>query len=233
MNNTVYLEFAREMNQNISNLIHLCNNLRYNTFQLQRQPPSTFVSMPLNFPVNPPINAPINPPLTAYNRTRFLPRRPLPSTQRSRAVRRAVRTTLHGRRQGPTAAEINQATEQLIYGDISTNYLICPITQNNFLPTDNILRLRECQHVFTESALQRWFETSYECPICRFNIRNNRTENIINNTVGTNTDPPSDTPFTDSLFAPLLARLNRDGLLHPNIADLSQNYHIDYAFSVT
>ena len=72
---------------------------------------------------------------------------------------------------GSTPGEIRRATELLVYSDISTNQLICPITQQNFLPTDNILRIRHCGHFFSANGLRSWLRSHHDCPMCRYDIR--------------------------------------------------------------
>ena len=48
---------------------------------------------------------------------------------------------------------------------------MCPITQQNFQPNDNILRIRHCGHLFTADRLRSWLRSHYDCPVCRYDIR--------------------------------------------------------------
>jgi len=96
----------------------------------------------------------------------------------------------------PTQQQIENATEVFLYQDISTNQLICPITMEEFVPTDSIMRIRHCRHVFSKDGLLSWFETSPECPACRHDIRGNdnlsqnvNLSNIFNNLSNTLSDP--------------------------------------------
>jgi hypothetical protein len=96
----------------------------------------------------------------------------------------------------PTQRQIENATEVFLYQDISTNQLICPITMEEFVPTDSIMRIRHCRHVFSKDGLLSWFETSPECPACRHDIRGNdnlsqnvNLSNIFNNLSNTLSDP--------------------------------------------
>ena len=198
MNEAEYLNFAHDMNQNISNLIHLCNNIRYNVFNLRRQQTIT---------PPPPVNAPLNIPLVRRNR-RFPQRR----TRARRQTNTVSRTTLSGRR-GPSRAVINNAVERLVFRDISTNFTICPITRNRFNEDDSIMRIRQCRHIFSESALEQWFQTSHECPVCRYNISGNNTRDSL------------DSPYVNRIFNDILSQLNESS------TDGSGNSFIEYSFS--
>ena len=72
----------------------------------------------------------------------------------------------------PSRHQISEATELILYGDLSDNYhTICPIDQQDFNPRDYVLRIRHCGHIFREMNLRRHFRSSPRCPICRFDIR--------------------------------------------------------------
>ena len=173
-----YLRFANDINRNISNMIHLTNNLRYNTSQIFNHRLNThFMSNDIFFPPIPP------PPLSSVSPSRARRRR-RPRLRRTVTRRYANLPTapLFPTRAQLTETQINNATESFLFADISTNNLICPITRQNFEPTSRILRIRHCKHIFCENSLRQWFQTSSECPVCRYDIRgNNRTiSSIIN-----------------------------------------------------
>lgn len=48
----------------------------------------------------------------------------------------------------------------------------CPITRESFLPTQNVLMIRSCHHIFNKNALMIWISTRNTCPLCRCVIRN-------------------------------------------------------------
>ena len=199
-----YLHFATDVNRNLSNIIHLTNNLRYNTFQLfNNYTNSTQLTNDIFFPPIPP--PPINAP-PSYRRARR--RRPL----RSRLVPQESGLPPPPRLRAyfnpsPTETQISGATESALYADISTNYMMCPIDQQNFVGEDRILRIRHCEHVFRETALRQWFRTSSECPVCRYDIRyHNTTREVV-------------TPQIDSSSNPLLV-------------DISNNFP-SFAYSLT
>lgn len=190
-----FLRLATDINRNLSQIIHLSNNLRYNSYHLLRGD-SNVLANDIFFPPNnlfsdraltePRDGITLSPQASSrYRRSRngFS----LPSTRRT--VTRPRRTFARERRVlprntgtyldnevfrfsgGATPDEIGRATEATVYADISTNQLMCPITQQNFLPTDNVLRIRHCGHIFTAGRLRQWFRTHHDCPVCRYDIR--------------------------------------------------------------
>ena len=164
-----YLETIADINRNMSSIIHLSNNLRYNSFQLfnhqlRHQRPHTndlFFSPP--------------PPSSVPSRTRIRPRRRRYQTSNVLDTFQTIIPQLNRLFSNPTAQQINQATEIVQYRDISTNFTLCPISQTLFEPTDSVMRVRHCGHIFRESNLRHWFRTSSECPVCRHNIRDAST----------------------------------------------------------
>lgn len=72
----------------------------------------------------------------------------------------------------PSASEIQSATESSTFVTLQNPLnTTCPITLENFNPDSNVTRIRSCGHVFSQSALDRWFRTSAHCPMCRVDIR--------------------------------------------------------------
>ena len=49
----------------------------------------------------------------------------------------------------------------------------CPITQESFDPSENVLMIKYCKHIFNKPALQQWIRTNNTCPSCRTLIHNN------------------------------------------------------------
>ena len=73
----------------------------------------------------------------------------------------------------PSYQQIENATISIKFKDVSNNTNdFCPITQESFLPDDNIIKILKCNHIFKRDALLNWFNTNSNCPICRFDIRN-------------------------------------------------------------
>jgi hypothetical protein len=72
----------------------------------------------------------------------------------------------------PSTAEIQFATETSTFVTLQNPLnTTCPITLENFNPDSNVTRIRSCGHVFNQSALERWFQNSAHCPMCRVDIR--------------------------------------------------------------
>ena len=156
-------------------MIHLSNNLRYNTYHLLNRdtsilandiffPPDNISPQPIDPP--PPRSRTFSRTITRPRRTFSRSRRVLPRNSGASLSNEVFRFT-----GGATPDEIGRATEATVYADISTNQLMCPITQQNFLPNDNILRIRHCGHVFTAGRLRQWFRSHHDCPVCRYDIR--------------------------------------------------------------
>jgi hypothetical protein len=69
----------------------------------------------------------------------------------------------------PSQQQIQNATQQITSNQ--TSHVICPITQEAFDESTQILRIRHCQHCFSREALLNWFDRSVLCPVCRYDIR--------------------------------------------------------------
>ena len=210
-----YLRFTTDINRNLSNIIHLTNNLRYNTFQLfNNYTNSRQLTNDIFFPPIIPPPPPLDPPPMGRTRlARF--RRPRTNLRNRRSY-----NTPHDALPNiftsspPTTNEINQATESSLYSDISSNHQMCPISQQNFVPTDRVLRIRHCGHIFTEQTLRQWFQTSRECPVCRFDIRQ-RTA-----------------PSIDSILRSIATQTIATRDISSNVIDPSNNNNFAYSFTV-
>ena len=75
---------------------------------------------------------------------------------------------------GLTDEEIESATVEVVYNTsadmISTQ---CPISFDDFRNGENILRIRECGHIFKPVELRRWLTRHHNCPVCRYDLRTN------------------------------------------------------------
>ena len=49
--------------------------------------------------------------------------------------------------------DIINNTTLMIYSDVSSNYSICPITRDNFIDTDIVLKINRCGHIFKSSEM--------------------------------------------------------------------------------
>lgn len=72
----------------------------------------------------------------------------------------------------PTAEQINQSTETLIYNSqLELLNSSCPIRLENFQEGENIRRIVSCGHCFSENSFNQWFQNNTRCPVCRYDIR--------------------------------------------------------------
>ncbi len=83
--------------------------------------------------------------------------------------------------------------------DVSTNHIMCPISQQRFSDSDRVTRIRHCEHLFHADFLREWFQGSSECPVCRYSIlryngerggmRDVSTNNPFNDISGNTSEP--------------------------------------------
>jgi len=73
----------------------------------------------------------------------------------------------------PTAIQIETATRHVRYCDIvSPKNTSCPISLTNFGDNDMVTVIRHCGHIFNTNELSTWFRSHCNCPVCRYDIRN-------------------------------------------------------------
>lgn len=88
----------------------------------------------------------------------------------------------------PTNEEIQNATELIAYENIDDPLNEeCPISYESFEPETIVRRIKHCKHIFKPEALNRWFESSSKCPVCRYDIHA-QSRDASGNHVNTNTD---------------------------------------------
>lgn len=76
----------------------------------------------------------------------------------------------------PTQIQIETATRNVRYCDIvSPKNISCPISLNNFNDSDMVTVIRHCGHIFNTSELNTWFRNHCNCPVCRFDIRDDNS----------------------------------------------------------
>lgn len=74
----------------------------------------------------------------------------------------------------PSNEEIETATQTLSFSSIENPVnTTCPILLETFTPQSDVMMIRHCGHLFTPTCLRNWFRSSYCCPYCRHDIRNN------------------------------------------------------------
>jgi hypothetical protein len=67
----------------------------------------------------------------------------------------------------PTSEQMNRAFETVTSIEGS-----CPICQENYTSTSDVIRLRNCRHCFHRDCARDWYTVSVRCPMCRDDIRN-------------------------------------------------------------
>lgn len=76
----------------------------------------------------------------------------------------------------PTPAQIEAATRRVRYCDIvSPKNVSCPISLTNFNDNDMVTVIRHCGHIFNTNELNTWFRSHCNCPVCRYDIRNDNS----------------------------------------------------------
>lgn len=76
----------------------------------------------------------------------------------------------------PTPAQIETATRRVRYCDIvSPKNVSCPISLTNFGDNDMVTVIRHCGHIFNTNELSTWFRSHCNCPVCRYDIRNDNS----------------------------------------------------------
>jgi len=74
----------------------------------------------------------------------------------------------------PTQDQITNATSILTIGDISDS--TCTVCQEPIDADVPVRRINLCQHQFHKTCIDRWFERSVFCPMCRQDIRELRAQ---------------------------------------------------------
>ena len=75
-------------------------------------------------------------------------------------------------------SDISNNSINYYWRDISntTDQMICPIMRESFFPDDRVTRL-SCGHVLGSTAIHTYLsEFDHRCPVCRFNIRQQKNE---------------------------------------------------------
>jgi hypothetical protein len=77
----------------------------------------------------------------------------------------------------PTRTQIENSTRILQFTEITDPInSSCPITLERFDENSNVTQILQCGHIFTPSGIESWFQTNVRCPVCRFDIRDYRSQ---------------------------------------------------------
>lgn len=138
----------------------------------------------------------------------------------------------------PTPSQIESATRVVRFGDIITPLnTACPITLENFNENDQVLVIRHCEHVFSNTGLISWFRTNCRCPVCRYDIRSHVSDlsgNVAISPSSTILSSPlnsverrvrnnSSSILVDLIFSNLLDTHNLNDISDNNVSDASGN----------
>jgi len=143
----------------------------------------------------------------------------------------------------PTQQEIDNAVEVFVYTEnrIQPNSR-CPITMEEFTVGDRISRIRYCEHMFREDAINNWFRLNVRCPVCRYDIReytNNITDTSSNNItdVSNTIMEETESEITNQITSELTNLLSQAWTeqLQARRSDISQNsiFRVDIPITVT
>ena len=130
----------------------------------------------------------------------------------------------------PSAEQIDNATRTVTFQQIeSPMNQTCPITMETFEPTQIVMQITHCGHIFNPTHLHSWFRTHVKCPVCRHDIRESRENqeagrNDVNNSNnGVTENISSPIPLVD-IEQPLSSLGTRDGLSR----DTQNNENVPY-----
>ena len=126
----------------------------------------------------------------------------------------------------PTAAQIANATEEVLFSSISNPLNnTCPISCDRFEPNDRVMQIIPCGHLFTPHNLRQWFQTNQRCPLCRMDITRYHPQNTISNP-HTQTPPTSSTTRNRSISE--IADFISNDIVR-QLADISGNVSVEYS----
>jgi len=126
----------------------------------------------------------------------------------------------------PSTLQIEIASRNVRYGDIvSPINTSCPISLEIFTDNDIVTIICYCGHIFMASEIHNWFLSNCRCPVCRYDIREYRTTNVISpeNDISLSTSIPTTSIPTTSI--PPTSMINSDfsGNLIDSITDTLLN----------
>jgi predicted nucleic acid-binding Zn-ribbon protein len=75
-------------------------------------------------------------------------------------------------------SQIETSVTRCIFSNISNPINTeCPIRLEEFSPTDSVVQIINCGHIFNTRELNTWLLTNNRCPVCRCDILRNPTTN--------------------------------------------------------
>jgi len=68
-------------------------------------------------------------------------------------------------------SSVQHLISDVLYSDIVNPLNTeCPITHDTFVPTDQVIMINSCRHIFKKTSLVRWLIRNQTCPCCRTQI---------------------------------------------------------------
>lgn len=108
----------------------------------------------------------------------------------------------------------------------------CPISQLDFTPDQQVFVTNTCNHIFDNNSIREWMNRNHYCPLCRFDFNSeNNHENETGPTLEANNIPQSSENIEnteDNIRDPLTTHLANFLMEHlANDPDFSGNINID------
>lgn len=121
----------------------------------------------------------------------------------------------------PGTLQVEIATRNVRYGDIvSPMNTSCPISLEIFTADDIVTIICYCGHIFMATEIHNWFSSNCRCPVCRYDIREYRSTNVINHANDIIVDT---TPSTTPSITPSIRNTDFSGNLIDSITDTLLN----------
>ena len=95
----------------------------------------------------------------------------------------------------PSRNQIENATRIIAYDAHDENNMntSCPITMEDFEHGDLVCQIKHCRHLCSRQQLEHWFSQHSRCPICRYDIREYRDEDSVQD-ISSNTQLSNSVP---------------------------------------
>lgn len=71
---------------------------------------------------------------------------------------------------GLTQEQLNAELEMIQYKTDVFREHRCPISLEDFIENEEIVKIKKCSHIFKKRNIMRWFQTNSVCPMCRCNL---------------------------------------------------------------
>ena len=128
----------------------------------------------------------------------------------------------------PSAEQIDNATRTIAFQEIESPInTSCPITMENFEPSQLVMQITHCGHIFNPTHLHSWFRTHVKCPVCRHDIRESR-ENQQPSLNDTSNNTVTGDIFSSRPLVDIEQPLSSLGTINTLSGQTSNNQHTPY-----